>query len=66
MTPIYDMRNGLWSDLQTFCYERNCICKGCLYKQYNNGKCRVKESLMDKIRIFGLKKEAETKQWLQE
>lgn len=67
MIPIYDMKDGTWSNLQRFCYERNCICYGCLYKQYNDGNCNVKQSLIEKIRYFGIKKGKEnTKQWLQD
>lgn len=66
MTPIYDMENGAWSELQKECYERNCVCRGCFYQCYNNGLCGVKQSLIDKIKVFGLKGEVQTKQWLQE
>ena len=64
MTPIYDMRNGKWSDLQQECYERNCICRGCKYSQYSS-ECQVKYSLMEKIKVFGVESGVETKKWLQ-
>ena len=64
MTAIYDMWGGKWSDLQKECYARNCICRGCEYNKYST-KCMVKNSLIDKIRIFGLESGVETKKWLQ-
>jgi hypothetical protein len=64
MLPLYDIKNEKWSDLQAFCYERNCICEDCFYKQYNEGKCKVKKALIEKIRFFGLESGVKTKQWL--
>lgn len=55
-----------WTDIQTYCYDRNCICSDCFFKQYNEGDCNVKTSIMEKILKFGLKKGVKTKQWLQE
>lgn len=66
MIPIYDMRHGLWSDLQKECYDRNCMCQGCFYEQYNKGVCKVKKSIIEKVRMFGLQDEVKTKQWLQD
>ena len=53
-----------WSDIQKECYERNCICSGCSYSQYET-KCQVKYSLIEKIKVFGLESGVKTKQWLQ-
>ena len=55
-----------WTDIQIFCYERNCICENCLYQEYNNGRCKIKKSLIEKIKNFGLESGVKTKQWLQE
>ena len=57
-----DIRNGKWSEIQKECYERNCICRGCSYSQYST-RCMVKATIMEKIRLFGLENEVETKKW---
>lgn len=56
-----------WSNIQKECYARNCICRGCIYSQYNTTfKCRVKKSIIEEILRNGLKEGLETKKWLQE
>lgn len=59
----FNQRNEKWSDLQKECYERNCICDGCQFSHYNI-RCRVKDSILEKILLFGIDKSVETKQWL--
>ena len=56
-------RNEKWSEIQKECYERNCICENCYYQKYNKN-CKIKFSLIEKIKIFGLEKGMITKKWL--
>ena len=49
-----------WSNIQKECYERNCVCKECMYIKYNPN-CGVKSSIIEKVLKFGLPKNIETK-----
>ena len=59
MLYSYD-RTSRWSNIQKECYERNCICEGCMYTEYNPN-CAVKGSIIEKVLEFGLPKGIETK-----
>ena len=61
---VLEIKNEKWSEIQKECYERNCNCRGCEYKQYNSN-CQVKKSLIEQIKKFGLESGVKTKQWLQ-
>lgn len=49
-----------WSNIQKECYDRNCICKGCMYIKYNRNCC-VKDSIIKRVLKFGLPKNIKTK-----
>lgn len=49
-----------WSNIQKECYERNCICEGCMYTKYNPN-CAVKGSIIERVLKFGLPKDINTK-----
>lgn len=59
------MKLSEWTNIQKECYDRNCICEGCFFRQYNK-RCKVKKTLIATIKKFGLDSGVETKQWLQE
>ena len=56
----YYSRVGKWTNIQKECYERNCVCEGCIYTEYNPN-CMVKGSIIEKVLRFGLPKGIKTK-----
>ena len=49
-----------FNDLQLECYNRNMNCLGCFYSQYND-KCKVKKSIIQHIKKYGIPQNLKTK-----
>jgi hypothetical protein len=56
-TPNY-MR---WTQSAIECYNRGCVCKGCIYKEIMDTPCRMKSAVIELVRKFGIPPEAEKK-----
>lgn len=47
-----------WTKGSIDCYNRHCICGGCFYNEFFNGKCRMKKSVIEMVATLGLPPEA--------
>ena len=47
-----------WTEDAINCYERGCICEGCLMKKMitSLNKCQMKASVLELVRIHGIPK----------
>ena len=41
-----------WNYTTKMCYERGCMCDGCILTEYNI-KCHVKAAVLESVRLFG-------------
>ena len=42
-----------WTKGSIDCYDRHCICDGCFYNDFFNGKCRMKKTVIEMVRVLG-------------
>lgn len=42
-----------WTDLARECYERGCVCRGCIIKEQLESPCQMKRSVFELVRKFG-------------
>ena len=42
-----------WTDASIYCYERNCICEGCIYKERLETECIMKNTVLELFKKFG-------------
>ena len=42
-----------WTDASIYCYERNCICEGCVYNEHLETKCIMKNTVLELFKKFG-------------
>ena len=45
-----------WTELAIDCYNRHCICRGCVFQ---NIGCRMKSTVLGLVRTIGVPKEEE-------
>lgn len=53
-----------WTDVQKYCYNRNCNCRGCQVPNLVpslHGRCWVKKSIREYIEKYGVPKDIKTK-----
>lgn len=55
-----------WTDAAIHCYERGCICRGCLFNKMIGKSCRMKESVLGLVKKFGKPKGIITKNIIEE
>ena len=41
-----------WNNTTRECYERGCVCEGCVLAKYEV-KCQVKAAVLESVRLFG-------------
>jgi hypothetical protein len=42
-----------WTKGSIDCYDRHCICDGCFYNEFFNGKCKMKKTVIEMVRVLG-------------
>lgn len=61
-TQVHRKELTIWTDIQQFCYDRNCNCDGCDFTEMNlSTACKVKQSIIDYIKEYGLPRRVQTK-----
>ncbi len=42
-----------WTNASTYCFERDCKCEGCIYKENLETKCEMKNTVLNLFSKFG-------------
>lgn len=43
-----------WTRDAINCYNRGCVCKGCILNDIMQGRCRMKQSVIELVRLIGI------------
>lgn len=47
-----------WTELAKECYERGCICNGCVFSEILiSSNCRMKRTVLELVKLFGVPNE---------
>jgi hypothetical protein len=51
-----------WTSAAIDCYKRACRCEGCYFEYCLKGKCRMKHSVIESVRVLGKPEDVVIKQ----